>query len=93
MLRVSAPLFFLIPHLGRLFAEFLRRHPDFQLDLSLSDRFVDPVQDGMDIVLRIIRQLPDSTLIARKLANIDTNVNGFENEDCYLANSLRLTTY
>lgn len=70
-LRVSAPVSFSILHLGTLFAEFLRVHPDIQLDLSLSDRFVDPVEDGMDLVLRIVRQLPDSTLIARKLATID----------------------
>lgn len=70
-LRVSAPVSFSILRLGTLFAEFLQLHPDIQLDLSLSDRFIDPVEDGMDIVLRIVRQLPDSTLIARKLANID----------------------
>ncbi len=70
-LRVNAPVSFAILHLGALFAEFLQRYPEIQLDLNLNDRFVDPVEEGFDMVIRIIRQLPDSNLIARKLADID----------------------
>ena len=70
-LRVNAPVSFAILQLGGLFAEFLQRYPEIQLDLNLNDRFVDPVEEGFDLVIRIVRQLPDSTLIARKLADID----------------------
>ena len=68
---MSAPVTFSIVSLGVVFAEFLRVHPEIQLDLTLSDRFVDPVEEGLDIVLRVVRQLPDSTLVARKLADVD----------------------
>lgn len=71
LLRVSAPVSFSIVRLGAVFAEFLQRYPQIQLDLNLSDRFVDPVEEGLDVVLRVVRQLPDSTLVARKLADVD----------------------
>lgn len=66
-LRVNAPVSFgaysLTPMLGR----YLRRYPDVQIDLTLSDRIVDFVDEGYDAVIRVA-QLPDSGLIARALA-------------------------
>jgi DNA-binding transcriptional LysR family regulator len=65
-LRVSAPVTF-----GELFVQpMLRRfrapHPDLEIDLRLSDSFVDLAADGIDVAIRIGR-LDDSALIARKL--------------------------
>jgi DNA-binding transcriptional LysR family regulator len=53
---------FLLPALP----EFLDRYPKIELAMSESDRWVDPVQEGFDCVLRF-GQLPDSGLVARKL--------------------------
>ncbi|MEE7548205.1 LysR family transcriptional regulator, partial [Xanthomonas sp. Kuri4-1] len=69
LLRVNAPVSFGIARLGPLLAGFHARHPQVQLDLSLSDRLVDMVEEGYDVALRITRQ-PSPALIARRLAQV-----------------------
>ncbi|WP_027852420.1 LysR family transcriptional regulator [Marinobacterium litorale] len=49
--------------------DFIRRYPDIRLDISVSDRVVDLLGEGVDCVLRI-GELNDSTLIARRLAEL-----------------------
>jgi len=66
-LRVSAPMSFGILHLGPALAEFARAHPAITLDVRLDDRFVNLVEEGIDVAVRI-GALTDSSLIARKLA-------------------------
>jgi DNA-binding transcriptional LysR family regulator len=65
-LRVSIPITIgkriIIPELPR----FLADHPDVELDLSLSDRHVNLVEDGIDVAVRI-GSLADSSLVARPL--------------------------
>lgn len=67
-LRVSAPVTFGITHLAPLWGHFLQQHPKVTLDVSLSDRTVDLVEDGFDLAVRIART-PHPTFIARKLAS------------------------
>ncbi|HWJ96338.1 MAG TPA: LysR family transcriptional regulator [Telluria sp.] len=67
-LRISAPVPFGIAHLAPLWGDFLQQHPKVQLDLSLSDRTVDLVEEGIDLAVRISRA-PHPNLIARKLAS------------------------
>ncbi len=69
LLRVNAPVTFGLLYLARPIAEFLGRHPDVKIDLSLSDRFVDVAGEGLDVVIRIATRLEDSNLHARKLAS------------------------
>jgi DNA-binding transcriptional LysR family regulator len=66
-LRVSAPMSFGILHLGPAIAEFARLHPRVSLDMRLDDRFVNLVEEGIDVALRI-GALTDSSLVARRLA-------------------------
>lgn len=66
LLRLTAPVTFGELHLAPALAEFMQRYPDIVLDIDLSDRFSNLVDDGFDLALRIGR-LPDSTLIARRL--------------------------
>jgi DNA-binding transcriptional LysR family regulator len=66
-LRVSAPMSFGILHLGPALAEFARRHPRVTLDVRLDDRYVNLVEEGVDVAVRI-GSLTDSSLVARKLA-------------------------
>lgn len=65
-LRVDMPLgaasHLVIPRLP----EFLRAHPELQLELSSTDRRVDLVREGFDCVLRV-GPLADSSLVARPL--------------------------
>ena len=66
-LRVSAPMSFGFLHLAPAIPAFLARHPDVTVDMSLTDRFVDLVEEGFDVAVRI-GQLRDSSLVARRLA-------------------------
>jgi DNA-binding transcriptional LysR family regulator len=65
-LRVALPLSFGVHHMGAPLAEFRKRHPAVDLDLDLSDRYVDLMQDGFDVAIRIGPQ-KDSSLIARRI--------------------------
>ncbi len=65
-LRVNAPMSFTILHLAPVVHEFVARFPGVRLDLNLDDRFVDIVEEGYDLIVRIGR-LADSTLVARRI--------------------------
>src|SRR5246127_1745759 len=66
-LRVSAPSGLGMTHLVPALPEFLARHPKLTVDLDLSNRFVDLVEERYDFAIRT-GTLRDSRLVARKLA-------------------------
>jgi len=66
-LTLSAPTSFGILHLQRAIPAYLAKHPQVQISLKLADRFIDVVDEGFDLVIRIA-ELEDSSLIARRLA-------------------------
>jgi DNA-binding transcriptional LysR family regulator len=68
-LRVSVPTSFALRWLSRRVPAFFERHPRIKLDLALNDRFVDIVQEGFDCAIRIATELPDSSLVARRLGS------------------------
>jgi DNA-binding transcriptional LysR family regulator len=47
----------------------MARYPDLKVEMILNDRIVDVVEEGFDVAIRVAR-LPDSSLVARKLAPI-----------------------
>ena len=67
LLRVTAPVDFGQRVLPPLMADFLRCYPDVEIELHLAGEVIDLVAEGFDVALRAARQLPDSSLIARKL--------------------------
>jgi DNA-binding transcriptional LysR family regulator len=67
-LRINAPYSFATAHVAPFLPEFLASHPDLKLDISLNDRFVDLVEEGFDVAVRVAATLPESSLVARKLA-------------------------
>lgn len=67
-LRVSVPHHFGTAHIAPFLAEFRRRYPEVELDISLSDRYVDLIEEGFDLAVRISDALAESSLVARRLA-------------------------
>ena len=67
-LHITAPITFGHMYLAPVTARFMADYPDVNVSLHLQDRFVDLVEEGMDLAIRI-GNLPDSDLIARKLAD------------------------
>jgi len=67
VLRVSAPMTFGAFSLAPFVTDYLSRYQEVKIDLSLSDRFVDPVEEGFEVLIRI-GELENSSLIARPLA-------------------------
>lgn len=66
-LRVTAPYSIGATLLPAVIAEYLQACPAVEVDLVLSDRRVDLLEEGFDAALRV-GELPDSSLIARSLA-------------------------
>jgi DNA-binding transcriptional LysR family regulator len=69
LLRITAPLVFGRRHVTPVVVKFLARYPEVQVDLRLADRNADLIEDGFDAALRI-GQLPNSSLVARKLGEV-----------------------
>lgn len=66
-LRISAPRSMGDDFINQAVMDFLVAEPDISIDLRLEDRFVDLVEEGFDVAIRV-SELTDSSLIARKLA-------------------------
>ncbi|KQT41733.1 MULTISPECIES: LysR family transcriptional regulator [unclassified Methylophilus] len=69
-LRVSAPIWFGSITLTPLIADFLLEYPEVSIELTLADRFVDIIDEGFDVAIRI-GELDDSTYVARKLTEFE----------------------
>ncbi len=69
IIRVAAPLSFGVAHLGPAILDFMKAHRDVTFDIDFNDRKMDLVAEGMDMAIRI-GDLPDSSLIARKIASV-----------------------
>ena len=67
-LRVNAPMTFGVLHLGPLLVDFMAQYPDLQVELSLNDRFIDPIDEGFDVTVRIAPDPGAASLIAHPLA-------------------------
>jgi DNA-binding transcriptional LysR family regulator len=67
VLKVNAPMSFGTLYLGDAVADFMIRYGDLKVELTLSDRFIDPLEEGVDVTVRI-GMLVDSSLIARRIA-------------------------
>lgn len=64
--RLSCPVTLAQTALGPLMPEFLARHPLVRVEVRVLNRPVDPVEDGVDIALRVREAIEDSpTLVAK----------------------------
>jgi DNA-binding transcriptional LysR family regulator len=67
-LRINVPVTFGLLHLAPLWPAFMALHPRVVLDITLSDRLVDLVDEGYDLAVRIA-QLQTSSLVSRQLTS------------------------
>jgi DNA-binding transcriptional LysR family regulator len=67
-LRVSAAVNYGSMVLAPLVADFLTRHPALRVELILDDRYVDLIDEGFDVAIRV-GPLADSALVARRLSD------------------------
>jgi DNA-binding transcriptional LysR family regulator len=99
---VSVPVVFGQSFVAPLFDQLLHAYPELTVELSLTDRFVDLIDEGMDLAIRI-GSLSDSRLIARRLCanhrvlvasaaylekrGVPTHPSELSEHDCVLFNS------
>ncbi|WP_244808581.1 MULTISPECIES: LysR family transcriptional regulator [Caballeronia] len=68
VLRVAAPVTFGAMHLGQVVARYVEDHPQVNVEVVLGDRYVDLLDAGIDIAIRIGR-LEDPALVTRRIAS------------------------
>ena len=59
ILKINAPLSFGLSFFGSKVAEFMTRYPEIKIQLTLEDRFIDPITEGHDLTMRI-GSIPES---------------------------------
>ena len=69
VLRITAPVQFGRRHVAPIVSTFLNDYPDVCIELTLNDRNLDLIEEGLDVAVRI-GGLPDSTLIARQVGSV-----------------------
>lgn len=67
-LRVNAPMTFGTMHLAPALADFVVQYPDLQVQLTLNDRFIDPIEEGFDVTVRIAKAQESASLIVHPLS-------------------------
>jgi len=67
LIRINAPLTYGVLRLAPLWGRFMDLNPKVTLDVTLTDRVVDLIEEGYDLAIRI-STLARSTLVSRKLA-------------------------
>lgn len=66
-MRINAPMTFGTMHLASAITDFMTRYDEIQVQLVLDDRFVDPVEEGFDMTIRIAEPRDDISLVDHRL--------------------------
>ena len=69
-LKINAPMSFGTLKLGHAIADFMVKYPELQVQLTLEDRFIDPIAEGYDIVIRIARPADNPNLVTQVITPI-----------------------
>ena len=69
LLRVTAPVQFGKRHVAPLVTAFLQRFPQTQVELVLNDRYLDLIDEALDVAIRI-GALSDSSLLVRRVGEV-----------------------
>ncbi|WP_318511732.1 LysR family transcriptional regulator [Photobacterium leiognathi] len=68
-LKISCPVWFGKHYLKDVFSAYLTRYPDVVIDLDMSDKAIDVIGDGYDLVIRASAKLDESSLICKRIYN------------------------
>lgn len=68
-IRLTAPMSFGVSYLAPMLPDFMRAHPDVELEIEFNDKQADLVAERFDLALRI-SNLVDSSLLARRLCSV-----------------------
>ncbi len=66
-LRINAPMSFGTLHLAAIVSEYMADYPEVHIELSLNDRFIDPIEEGFDISLRVSTATSSTSLVSREI--------------------------
>ena len=69
LLRINAGVAFGMHQLAPALPRFLERYPEIELDITLTDRLIDLVEEGADVAIRN-GHLRDSSLVARRICDL-----------------------
>ena len=67
LLRIAAPVTFGVRHIAPAVSDYLTRYPEVTIEVAVSDRYVNLIEEGLDMAIRI-GELEESSLIVRRLA-------------------------
>ncbi|KGM29812.1 LysR family transcriptional regulator [Photorhabdus luminescens] len=67
-LKLTAPISLGKRHILSLLETFLKRWPDLRADIAFTDRYVDLIEEGFDIAIRIGKPKDDSRILTRTIA-------------------------
>jgi DNA-binding transcriptional LysR family regulator len=70
-LRVTAPTDLALAILAAPFAEFTRRYPEVRVEMLVTDKVLDFDAEHIDVAFRATRRLPDTSLVAHKLIDLE----------------------
>ena len=67
-LKINAPMSFGTLYLGKMIAKFTAQYPELQVQLTLDDRFIDPIAEGYDLTIRISQPETFPSLVCQALS-------------------------
>ena len=67
-LKINAPMSFGTLHLSKAIAEFIAQYPKLQVQLTLDDRFIDPIAEGYDLTIRISQPETSASLVCQTIS-------------------------
>ncbi|RZI63700.1 MAG: LysR family transcriptional regulator, partial [Variovorax sp.] len=67
-LRVTASLSFSVHHIAPLLPEYTRRYPEVSVHVETANRYLDLIDNNIDVAIRTRESEPDSNITIRRLA-------------------------
>ena len=71
ILRINAPMSFRTLYLGKAISQFMVQYPELQVQLTLDDRFIDPIAEGYDVTIRIAQPDTSPSLVTKAIAPVE----------------------